>query len=382
MKGKIIILGASYTQVPLIVSAKNLNLETFVFAWKEGAVGSEIADHFYPISITEKEEILKEAKKINPDGILSIGSDLANVTVGYVANNLGLCTNSLDTIDLTTNKYQMRKILSENSLPVPSYKRIFEPIVPTGVEFPFMVKAVDRSGSRGITLVNNHIEFLSAFNDAISCSFVNYVLVEEYFIGTQYSVETFSQNGEHNLIGITEEFYSGPPFFVEEKHIMPGRLNPKLFDEIKMVVFKSLKVLGIKEGVAHSELRVNHHNQIVIIEIASRMGGDFRSKLVEVSSGIDFISLAIKNAIGERIRVPVPSRKKGAMIKWIITERDLEVFYSLRNEIPIIQSDMLLERVAPNVYDSSQRFGYYIFEGLNSQECLNVLDKFEKGNFK
>ena len=54
---KLAIIGASYLQKPLIEKAKSKNIETHVFAWAANDAGEAIADYFYPISITEKEEI-------------------------------------------------------------------------------------------------------------------------------------------------------------------------------------------------------------------------------------------------------------------------------------------------------------------------------------
>ena len=59
MKKKIAIIGASSLQNPLIEKANSMGLETHVFAWECGDIGEKTADYFYPVSITEKEEILK-----------------------------------------------------------------------------------------------------------------------------------------------------------------------------------------------------------------------------------------------------------------------------------------------------------------------------------
>ena len=58
MSKNIAIIGASYLQLPLIQKAKDMGYTTHVFAWAAGDVGESLADHFYPISIVEKEEIL------------------------------------------------------------------------------------------------------------------------------------------------------------------------------------------------------------------------------------------------------------------------------------------------------------------------------------
>ena len=84
---KIVIIGANNFQMPLIKKAKQLGYETHVFAWADGAVGAEFADYFYPISIIEKEKILEKCKEIKPDAITSVASDLATLTVNYLAEN-------------------------------------------------------------------------------------------------------------------------------------------------------------------------------------------------------------------------------------------------------------------------------------------------------
>ena len=78
---KIVIIGANDFQRPLIRKAKDMGYQTHVFAWREGATGAADADYFYEISITEKEKILEICKQIQPDGVATIGSDLANITV-------------------------------------------------------------------------------------------------------------------------------------------------------------------------------------------------------------------------------------------------------------------------------------------------------------
>ena len=76
---KIVIIGANDFQKPLILKAKEMGYETHVFAWREGATGAEDADFFYEISIVEMDEILEECRRIKPDAVATIGSDLANM---------------------------------------------------------------------------------------------------------------------------------------------------------------------------------------------------------------------------------------------------------------------------------------------------------------
>ena len=93
MKKKLAIIGASYLQLPLVKKAKEMGLETICFAWEDGAVCKGLADQFYPFSIIEKERILQKCLEIGIDGITTIASDTAVVTVNYVASRMGLRSN-------------------------------------------------------------------------------------------------------------------------------------------------------------------------------------------------------------------------------------------------------------------------------------------------
>ena len=92
---------------------------THVFAWAANDVGEKAADHFYPISVIEKEEILNKCREIGICGICSIASDVAVITVNYVAEKMGLSGNSVNSTGKCTNKHLMRIAFEENGDPSP-----------------------------------------------------------------------------------------------------------------------------------------------------------------------------------------------------------------------------------------------------------------------
>ena len=95
-KKNIAIIGANEFQNPLILAAKEMGYTTHVFAWQAGDIGEKTADYFYPVSIVELDRILDICRKLDLAGIVSIGSDLASITVNYVAEQLGLTGNGMD----------------------------------------------------------------------------------------------------------------------------------------------------------------------------------------------------------------------------------------------------------------------------------------------
>ncbi len=298
---RLIIIGANNFQLPLILKARKMSIETHVFAWGEGAIGKVFATKFYPISITEKEEILEVAREIKPDGIISIGSDLATVTVNYVASNLGLIGNTLECTDITTNKFRMRQQLQRHGCPCPKFVMVdkAEQVREHGLQFPIIVKPTDRSGSRGVTKIESFEQLDEAINRAKNESFCKEVIAEEFIVGQEYSVESITWKGEHYVLQITEKETTGAPYFVEKAQHQPANIpdsvKRKVFEEVK----KSLRALKVEYGASHSEIFITPNNEIFITEIGARMGGDFiGSDLVQLSTGFDFVKAVIEIALG------------------------------------------------------------------------------------
>ena len=180
IKKKLAIIGASYLQLPLVKKAKEMGLETYCFAWEEGSVCRDIADNFYPISILEKDKILDVCREIGIDGITTIASDTAIVTVNYVACKLGLISNPDQYSEITTNKYLMRRCFAENDIPSPKFALVDESDSYNirGFKFPLIVKPTDRSGSRGVEKVLDPVLLESAIRRAQNESFEHKAIID------------------------------------------------------------------------------------------------------------------------------------------------------------------------------------------------------------
>lgn len=299
---KLAIIGASYLQMPLVLKAKEMGLETYCFAWDDGAVCKNLVDYFYPISIIEKEEILTICSKIGIDGIVSIASDVAVITVNYVASKLGLIANPYEYTQTTTNKFLMRECFTRYNVPSPRYtvKKEGTKIDASFFQFPVIVKPTDRSGSRGVQKVLLNDDLADAIKNATQESFSKEVIVEEFVDGREISVETISWQGEHYILAITDKVTTEAPNFVELEHHQPSTLESSVQDAVKFIVEQALDALSIKNGASHTELKITEQGAIFVIEVGARMGGDFiGSDLVQLSTGFDFVKAVIEISLGK-----------------------------------------------------------------------------------
>jgi biotin carboxylase len=265
---KLAIVGANEFQSALIEKAKLLGYETHVFSWGGGEIGEKLADHFHQISITEKEDILAKCQEIGVDGVCSIASDLANVTVHWVARELGLMAHSLQCIESTTNKFKMRNTLALHNQPIPFYKLVtsVNELDEFNISFPVIVKPIDRSGSRGITKVANKSELQKAIFHSQEVSFTDKVLVEEFVDGREFSIESITEQGRHKVLQMTEKFTTGAPRYIETAHLAPARLTQEQYSKIETTIIASLTALSIKFGPSHSEVKLKENGDVIIID--------------------------------------------------------------------------------------------------------------------
>ena len=379
---KVVIIGANDFQNPLILKAKELGYETHVFAWKDGSIGEKTADYFYPISIVEKDKILEECKKIKPQAIASIGSDLASITVNYVANALSLPCNDPKNSLQCTNKYEMRKVFLENGVDVPKFAKLGETdkVDLENFEFPVIVKPTDRSGSRGIFLCKNVEEVEKAIPISAELSFEKKAIVEEYITGNEYSCEGITQNGEHHIITFTKKYTTGAPHFIETGHVEPSDLTEAQKEKATEIIKKALTALQVKNSASHAEFKVDENGKIKIIEIGARMGGDcIGSHLVRISTGYDFVKMTLDVALGKKIEFKKVNEPQNAIIKFIFDNEDIKKYDIIKNKFPnAICYETEIKRDNLEITDSSSRKGFFILDVSN--EKLKEIENEMKNN--
>ena len=379
---KIVIIGANSFQNPLILKAKEMGYETHVFAWQDGSIGERTADYFYPISIIEKEEILEKCKEIEPEAVVTIASDLANITVQYLAEKLGMPCNSAESIYISTNKYAMREALKKHGIPTPGFVKVvegddYEKAI-SNLSFPLIVKPTDRSGSRGITKISSIDELRTAVRAAVKDSFEKSAIIEEYIDGEEYSCESISYEGIHHTLAVTRKYTTGAPHFIETGHAEPANINREVYNKIEKEIHRALDALKVRYGASHAEFKMDDKGNIRVIEIGSRMGGDcIGSHLVYLSTGYDFVKMVIDVAAGKSPKFEQERTPAYAAIRFVFSQKDLDVFEELKEKKPesIYYVSEIEDIGEHEVVDSSTRFGYYIFTAQTYNDVKEILER-------
>ena len=348
--------------------AREMGVESICFAWEEGAVCKDICDNFYPVSIVEKEAILKICREIGIDGITTIASDVAVLTVNYVAEKLGLVGNPDEFSETVTNKYLMRHCFMDNNVPSPRFC-LTEGTIPEAVKafrYPVIVKPTDRSGSRGVKKVDTNNELQTAIERACKESFQKKAVIEEFISGREISVESISNKGKHTILQITDKVTTGAPFFVELEHHQPSSLPSEIKHKVCDIVLNALDALHIQYGASHAELKIDDNGNIYIIEIGARMGGDFiGSDLVMLSTGYDFLKGVIEVALGD-FKEPLIKDDSCSGVYFLCKETErLKSIIEDYQDYPEIVKAEIIDTDLRSIECSTDRSGYLIYKADN-----------------
>lgn len=301
---KILIIGASSLQVPGILKAKEMGFETAVVDFNPTAVGIKYADKYYNVSTTDKEGVYEAAKDFGADGIVTLATDMPMRSLAYACEKLNLVGVKYDTAVKATDKGEMIKAFEKYDVAHPWYHILkrgesIESIV-REIHYPLIVKPTDNSGSRGVVLVHDEQELYEAVSYSIKESREGNIILEEYMVGPEVSVEVIVLDGKPHILQITDKLTTGAPHFVEMGHSQPSRLSKKIQEEIIVLATKACNAVGLVNGPAHAEIIITDAGP-KMVEIGVRMGGDnITTHLVPLSTGIDMTKATIQIACGEK----------------------------------------------------------------------------------
>lgn len=372
------VVGAGKIQVPIIEECKKLGHYVIVTDINLNAPGMKLADATYNIDTQDNKATLEVAKKNKINGIVTT-SDYPVRTVAYVNENLGLQGLSQKSAIISTNKFLLRETLSANNISCPKYWIINDSsdidTVFKKITYPVIVKPVDSSASRGVSKVNNFNELVNALNLAKTYSKKGDVLIEEYLVGPEYSVESLTQNGSTTIVAITEKTTDNSDrYFVEVRHLIPAQINNIDKEKIEALVKKTIKSIGLDNSASHTELKLTKDGPI-IIEIGARLGGDYiTSDLVPLSTGVNMLDNAINICLGQSLKTKA-TKNRYAGVQFIDSdnyEKINKYLNKLQAEDEFVRSELGEYKVG-ELRSSLDRLGYYICASDSREKLIKAL---------
>lgn len=243
---------------------------------------------------------------------------------------------------------------------------------------PIIVKPVGASGSRGVGLVRDASELEAAWRHATGAK-GGAIIVEEYVDGPEFSVETISADGVHEVLAVTEKLTTGAPNFVELGHVIPASRGVHDLEALGAAAIDVLTAIAHRNGPCHSEFRLTPQGPKTI-ETQTRPGGDQIWELVHIVTGRNVYRETLARLYGRAIE-PLPQQAPAAAIRFLLSPGagtvkgidNIEHAAAVPGVRAVHLDAKTGSRVAPAA-SSSQRLGYCLAVGTTPGEAATAAE--------
>lgn len=300
-KKKLLILNGSHSEIPLIKSAKSLGFYVITTGNNPGLIGHRYSDECLYVDYSNPNAVLEIAKKQNIDAVCSCSNDFGIITASYISEKMGLSGHdSYETTKILHEKDLFKKFSMENDIPTP-YAESFDDMdkALSSIKkrtFPLIVKPIDMSGGKGVSLVSSARELPEAIKLSFSSSRSKRIVIEDFLEGSQHSFSTFILKGKVVFYFSDNEYSYPNPYLVSTSAAPAVNVNEVTDDLIKNVE-KIATVLSLKDGIFHIQYLYSD-KKAYILEITRRCSGDLYPYPVEYSTGLDWAGWIVKAEAG------------------------------------------------------------------------------------
>lgn len=302
LKGKkLLILGGIQLSNNIIDSCRKQGVHTIVADYLPDSPAKKNADESYLVSTTDVDAVVKLGQELQVDGIFTNYMDSMMTYCAQAAQRLGLPYYATEEqIAITTDKRRFKDCCAANGVPtVAEYayeagSRDFRQFT-----YPVIVKPVDSSGGKGISVCGSAEEFPAAYEKALSFSKQKKIIVERYMTGDEVCIYYVVQDGEISFSAMCDRNTCHEQEDVAQvptAYIFPSKYLDMYCATADASVRRMLRAMGIQNGVVFLQAFADER-QVYMYEMAFRFAGAQEYRIIRANSGYDLMDMMVRHAL-------------------------------------------------------------------------------------
>ena len=317
MSKKLMVLGASYTQIPLFQAARRIGVHTIAASIPGNYAGFSYADEIAYVNIADPIKVLDAAREREADGVATCGLDLGMAAIGEVSETLKLSGPPRAAARAASNKLLMKQCFVKADVQTAPFQVIYSRQDLTKaaqtLTFPLVIKAVDQMGSRGVFRCDSPEDLEKNYTRTMEATNCDYCIVEEFIEGTLFGCEAMIENGKilFMMPDNTEAFLSAVPTPIG--HSVPFEKEAELGAQVREQVTKAIDALGLDNCPVNCDL-IRTEDQVWVVEMTGRSGATGLAEIVSDQWGIDYYEAIVRVALGMDAASLFTHRKDSACI--------------------------------------------------------------------
>ena len=355
---KIMLLGGLRYLKPVIDAAHKQGYYVITADYLPNNIAHKWSDEYCNVSIIDKEAVLKEAQRLQIDGIMSFACDPGVVAASYVQNKMGLPSfGPFESVEILQNKDKFRAFLAKNGFNVPQAKG-FDSVEAAMEEiywypWPVIVKPTDAAGSKGVTRVDKAEDLKPALEYAMEHSISGHIIVEEFIDkqGCSSDTDSFSEDGKLKFVSFCAQRFDAAATnpYTPAAYSWPSTFTKEQEEYLTSEIQRLITLLNLKTCVYNIEVRVAPNGKPYIMELTPRGGGNRLCEMLRYATGVDMITAITRAMVGDPILEPIEQKPYNGHWAEIILHADKDGVFDhleISKELPaeIVEEDLWVEK--------------------------------------
>lgn len=352
------LLGGLRYLKPVIDAAHKQGYYVITADYLPNNIAHKWSDEYCNVSIIDKEAVLREAQRLQIDGIMSFACDPGVVAASYVQNKMGLPSfGPFESVEILQNKDKFRAFLAKNGFNVPQAKG-FDSVEAAMEEiywypWPVIVKPTDAAGSKGVTRVDKAEDLKPALEYAMEHSISGHIIVEEFIDkqGCSSDTDSFSEDGKLKFVSFCAQRFDAEATnpYTPAAYSWPSTFTKEQEEYLTSEIQRLITLLNLKTCVYNIEVRVAPNGKPYIMELTPRGGGNRLCEMLRYATGVDMITAITRAMVGDPILEPIEQKPYNGHWAEIILHADKDGIFDhleISKELPaeIVEEDLWVEK--------------------------------------
>jgi len=360
---------------------------TYNPALRKTLTGYVLTDFSQPEQAAD--DLVGYALRVGVDAVLTTNEFLTPLAAGICAV-LGLPGNSPTLAHAARNKGGMIDQFTRCGVTAPRTHvvghedELLHLIAAGQLTFPCVIKPAEGAGSAGVTVVTCAADAAAAFRTTreqrgmYGIVLDELALVQELIEGTEYSVESFTQNGTSTHLCVTRKIVSGGTHRVELGHGLPAVLPADIEHTVYKEVELAIAAVGIRNGATHTEVILAPDGRCTVIEIGARIGAGQIGFLIHHALGIDPWAACLDTALGRQARL-TPTHLGYATVRFLTAPHPGRLatvtgLPDLSPQVPILRMRKAVGETVNGARDNTGRIGSFVVVGHDQRSVDQYTD--------
>lgn len=355
---KLMLLGGLRYLLPVIKAAHEQGYYVITADYLPNNIAHKYSDEYCNVSIIDKEAVLKEAQRLQIDGIMSFACDPGVVAASYVQNKMGLPSfGPFESVEILQNKDKFRAFLAKNGFNVPQAKG-FDSVEAAMEEiywypWPVIVKPTDAAGSKGVTRVEKAEDLKPALEYAMEHSISGHIIVEEFIDkqGCSSDTDSFSEDGKLKFVSFCAQRFDAEATnpYTPAAYSWPSTFTKEQEEYLTSEIQRLITLLNLKTVVYNIEVRVAPNGKPYIMELTPRGGGNRLCEMLRYATGVDMITAITRAMVGDPILESIEQKPYNGHWAEIILHADKDGIFDhleISKDLPaeVVEEDLWVEK--------------------------------------